>query len=208
MALMFRKIDFSELWDGGWFTLPNFLPYKPVFHWNAILSVGIIYLVSATETLGVASAITSGTLHRPLTRREMTGVLTLDGFGSVLSGFLGGVPVTSYSENVGLTIMTGVVNRNVARVGGLILIVAGLLPPISRFFGTIPEPVIGGILLIVMGQILVSGVEMIAAAGFTTRNKLIAAVSLSIAIGFTTSTEAGIWSSGQSSPKTWLRSFL
>ena len=194
-ALMFGIVDFSGIWDSGWVALPRILPYKPVFQLDAIVSVGIIYLVSATETLGDASAVTGSVLHRPLTREEMTGVLTVDGFGSVLSGLLGGTPVTSYSENVGLTIMTGVINRNVARAGSLILIATGLLPPVSRFFGTIPKPVIGGILLIVMGQILVSGVEMIADAGFTTRNKLIAAVSLSVAIGFTTSTEAGIWHS-------------
>lgn len=194
-ALLFGKVDFSGLRDAGWFAIPRLLPYKPIFRWDAILSVGIIYLVSATETLGDASAVTASLLHRPLTRGEMTGVLTVDGFGSFLSGLLGGTPVTSYSENIGLTIMTGVINRGVVRAGSLILIAAGLLPPVGRFFATIPESVIGGILLIVMGQILVSGVEMIADAGFTTRNKLIAAVSLSMAIGFTTSTEAGIWSS-------------
>ncbi len=194
-ALLFGKVDFSGLTEGGWFALPVFLPYKPVFRWDAIVSIAIIFLVSATETLGDASAVTGSLLHRPLSRQEMTGVLTVDGFGSFLSGIFGGTPVTSYSENVGLTIMTGVINRNVARVGALILIVAGLLPPVGRFFGTVPKPVIGGILLIVMGQILISGFEMIAEAGFTTRNKLIAAISLSMAVGFTGTTEAGIWNS-------------
>ncbi len=194
-ALLFGKVDFSGLGEGGWLALPRLLPFKPVFRWDAIVSVAIIYLVSATETLGDASAVTSSLLHRPLSRQEMTGVLTVDGFGSFFSGILGGTPVTSYSENIGLTIMTGVVNRNVVRTGALLLVVAGLLPPVGRFFGTIPKPVIGGILLIVMGQILVSGFEMISNAGFTARNKLIAAISLSMAVGFTGTTEAGIWSS-------------
>lgn len=194
-ALLFGKVDFSVLHGVRWFALPRFLPYQPQFRWDAIVSVAIIYLVSATETLGDASAITGGLLHRPLTREEMTGALTIDGFGSFISGLLGGTPVTSYSENVGLTIMTGVVNRNVARVGGVVLIISGLFPPVSRFIGTIPEPVIGGMFLIVMGQIMTSGFEMIADAGFTARNKLITAISLSVAIGFTGATEAGIWSS-------------
>ena len=97
---------------------------------DAIFSIAIIYLVSATETLGDASALTGGTLHRELTKDETTGVLTIDGFGSVLSGLLGGTPVTSYSENVGLTIMTKVVNRHVARLGGVIMILAGFFPPV------------------------------------------------------------------------------
>ena len=101
--------------------------------------------------------------------------------------------LTSYSENIGLTILTGVVNRNVARVGGVILVLCGLFPPIAQFVDTIPKSVIGGVLILVLGQILVSGMEMIAEAGFTNRNKLIASISLSVAIGFTASTEAGIW---------------
>ncbi|MBR4549965.1 MAG: purine/pyrimidine permease [Oscillospiraceae bacterium] len=193
-ALLFGHVDFSALKEGSFFSLPRLLPFTPVFRFDAILSVGVIYLVSATETLGDASAIAGGVLRRTLTQQETTGVLTIDGLGSVFSGLLGGTPVTSYSENVGLTIMTGVVNRNVARVGGAIMILAGLFPPVSHFMGTIPKPVIGGVLLIVLGQILVSGFEMIGKAGFTTRNKLIAAISLSVGIGFTASTEAGIWS--------------
>ena len=194
-ALFFGKIDLGEIVEGSWFALPKVLPVKPIFKTDAIISICIIYLVSATETLGDASAIAGGSLHRELDQSEATGALTIDGFGSLFSGLLGGTPVTSYSENVGLTILTGVVNRNVARVGGIIMILAGFFPPVARFLGMIPKPVTGGILLMVLGQILVSGFEMIAQAGFTARNKLIAAISLSAAIGFTGSTEAGIWNS-------------
>lgn len=194
-ALLLEKVDLRALHVSGWFSLPKILPYKPVFHLDAIISVGIIYLVSATETLGDCAAFTAGVLHREPSREEVTGVLMLDGLGSFLSGLLGGTPVTSYSENIGLSIMTGVANRNVARCGGILLVLAGLFPPVAGFMGTVPKPVIGGVLMIVMGQIMVSGIEMIAAAGFNSRNKLITAISLSVAIGFTTSTEAGIWSS-------------
>ena len=194
-ALLFGKVDLSGLGDGGWIALPRLLPYAPVFRVDALISICIIYMVSATETLGDASAVAGGALNRELTRDETVGVLTIDGVGSLLSGLLGGTPVTSYSENVGLTIMTGVVNRNVARVGGAIMVVAGLFPPVGRFIGSIPKPVIGGILLMVLGQILVSGFEMLSKAGFTMRNKLIASITLSVSVGFTTSTEAGIWSS-------------
>ena len=192
-ALLFGKVDLSHLTESGWFALPKLLPYSPVFRLDAILSICIIYLVSATETMGDASALVSGTLHREITPEEMSGALTADGFGSALGGLLGITPVTSYSENVGLTIMTGVVNRNVARVGALIMVLCGLLPPIGQFVRTIPTPVIGGVLLMVIGQILVSGFQMIAEAGFTPRHKLIVSLSLAMGIGFTASTEAGIW---------------
>lgn len=192
-ALLFGKVDLSNLTEGGWFALPKLLPYSPVFRFDAILSICIIYLVSATETMGDASALVSGTLHRDITPEEVSGALAADGFGSALGGLLGVMPVTSYSENVGLTIMTGVVNRNVARIGALIMILSGLFPPIGQFVRTIPTPVIGGVLLMVLGQILVSGFQMIAEAGFTPRNKLIVSLSLAMGVGFTASTEAGIW---------------
>ena len=168
-AVCFGRVDFSGIGAGGLFSLPQLLPYKPVFRLDAIISVCIIYLVSATETIGDLPAITNGALHRSPTQNEITGVLTTDGFGSVISGFFGVSPITSYSQNVGLTIMTGVVNRNVARVGGVLLVLCGLLPPAAGLMNTIPEPVIGGMLLIVLGQILVSGFEMIAKIGFTPR---------------------------------------
>ncbi len=96
-ALLFGKVDLSGITSGGWFALPRLMPYPPLFRLDAIMSICIIYLVSATETLGDVSAVAGGVLHRDLTRSEMTGALTVDGLGSVLSGILGGTPVTSYS---------------------------------------------------------------------------------------------------------------
>lgn len=194
-ALMFGKVDFSEMHGVGIFALPKILPFKPVFRSDAILSACIIYVVSATETLGDVSALVSGALHREVSSEEVRGALSADGFGSMLGGFFGVPPVTSYSENVGLTILTKVINKNVARVGAAILVISGLFPPIAAFMQTIPSAVMGGILLVVLGQILVSGFQMISETGFTARNKLIVALSLAIGIGFTASTEAGIWES-------------
>ena len=194
-ALMFGKVDFSEMKGIGIFSLPKILPFKPIFRSDAILSICIIYVVSATETLGDASALVNGALHREVSSEEVRGALSADGFGSMLGGFFGVPPVTSYSENVGLTILTKVINKNVARVGAAILVICGLFPPIAAFMQTIPSAVMGGILLVVLGQILVSGFQMISETGFTARNKLIVALSLAIGIGFTASTEAGIWES-------------
>ena len=91
--------------------------------------------------------------------------------------------------------MTGVVNRNVARIGAIFMIICGLFPPVGYFVRTIPSSVIGGVMLIVLGQILVSGFEMMSTAGFTNRNRLIASLSLAVGVGFTATSEAGIWSS-------------
>ena len=192
-AIPFGLIQFSDFSGVRLFALPRIMPFKPEFRLDAIISICIIYLVSATETMGDVSAITNGALNRDATGGEISGALAIDGFGSMLGGIMGVTPITSYSENVGLTIMTKVVNRTVARVGAVIMILGGLFPPLAYFIGTVPTPVIGGVLLVVIGQIVVSGFQMVSEAGFTNRNKLIAALSLAIGIGFTTSTEAGIW---------------
>ncbi|MBP5162038.1 MAG: purine/pyrimidine permease [Spirochaetales bacterium] len=193
-SLFFGIIVFPDFSGVKIFSLPKILPVMPEFHFDAILSICVIYLVSATETIGDVSAISGGGLHRIATSEEISGALTVDGFGSMLGGLFGVPPVTSYSENVGLTIMTGVTNRNVFRIAAGTLIFCAFFPPIGYFFRTIPAPVIGGVLLVVFGQILVSGFQMMSDAGFTTRNKLIASLSLAIGIGFTEAAQGGIWS--------------
>ena len=195
-ALVMGKVDFSVFsGDTPVFSLPKLMPFKPVFRLDAMASIFIIYLVSATETLGDAAAIANGGLHRDMTSEEKTGVLMIDGLGSSISALFGGTPVTSFSENVGLSVMTGVMNRYVARVGGVMLLICGLFSPVGKLFQTVPEPVIGGVMLLVMGQIVALGMEMIAKAGFSNRNKLIVSISMAMSIGFTTSSEIGIWDS-------------
>ena len=194
-ALCFGLVVFPDFSELKIFALPKILPVKPEFYLDSIITVGIIFLVSATETIGDVSAIANGALHRRATPDEVVGALTTDGFCSSLAGLGGVTPITSYSENIGITIMTGVVNRNVARIGAIFMIVCGLFPPVGYIVRTIPSSVIGGVMLIVLGQILVSGFEMMSTAGFTNRNRLIASLSLAVGVGFTATSEAGIWSS-------------
>lgn len=135
----------------------------------------------------------SSGLKREITEREITGSLACDGYASAFSSLLGCPPVTSFSQNVGLIAMTKVVNRFTIMTGAICMILAGLLPPVGNFFASLPESVLGGCTLMMFGTILTSGVEMIAKAGFTQRNITIAALSLSIGIGFTAASETEIW---------------
>ena len=89
--------------------------------------------------------------------------------------------------------MTKVVNRFTIMTGALCMILAGLLPPVGNFFASLPESVLGGCTIMMFGTILTSGMQMVAKAGFTQRNVTIAALSLSIGIGFTTASEIGLW---------------
>lgn len=193
VAIFMGKVDLSVIFSGGVVALPKFLPYMPEFHPGAIVSVAIIFLVSAAETIGDTTAMVAGGLDREITTEEISGSLACDGYSSVFSAILGCPPVTSFSQNVGLIAMTKVVNRFTIMTGAVCMILAGLLPPIGNFFASLPESVLGGCTIMMFGTILTSGIEMIARAGFTQRNITIAALSLSVGIGFTAASEIEIW---------------
>ena len=193
LAITMGKVDLSMIMSGGIISLPHLMPFKPEFYPRAIISACIIFLVSAAETIGDTSALVAGGLNRKITGEEISGSLGCDGYGSVISGLFGCPPVTSFSQNVGLVNMTKVVNRFTIMTGAACMILAGLLPPVGNFFASLPDAVLGGCTIMMFGTILTSGIQMVADCGFSQRNITIAALSLSIGIGFTTASEVGIW---------------
>lgn len=193
LAIFMGKVDLSIIFADGLIALPRLLPYVPEFNIGAIFSVCIIYLVSAAETIGDTSAMVATGLNREITDREISGSLGCDGYASAISSLFGCPPITSFSQNVGLIAMTKVVNRFTIMTGAACLLLAGLLPPVGNFFASLPESVLGGCTIMMFGTILTSGMQMVAKAGFNQRNITVAALSLSIGIGFTTTSEIGLW---------------
>lgn len=193
VAACMGRVDLSSVFSGGLISLPRLMPFTPEFHPGAIASVTIIFLVSAAETIGDTTAVVSGGLNRDITEKEISGSLACDGFSSFISSLFGCPPLTSFSQNVGLINMTKVVNRFTIMTGAVAMILAGLLPPIGNFFASLPESVLGGCTLMMFGSILVSGIQMLAKAGFSQRNITIAALSLAVGIGFTSASESDIW---------------
>lgn len=193
LAIFMGKVDLSTIFSGGFISLPKLLPYVPEFRLSAIFSVCIIYLVSAAETIGDTSAVVATGLNREIEDSEISGSLACDGYASSISSLFGCPPVTSFSQNIGLVAMTKVVNRFTLMTGALCMMLAGLLPPVGNFFASLPESVLGGCTIMMFGTILTSGMQMVAKAGFNQRNITIAALSLSIGVGFTTTSEIGLW---------------
>ena len=184
-AIIMGKVDFSALEGIAFISLPEILPYKPVFNMSAIVSVVMIFLVSATETIGDTSAMTSTVLNREATEKEISGSLACDGLISTLSACFGCMPITSFSQNVGLLAMTKAVNRYTIATGAGILLLAGIFPAFGAVLATLPESVLGGCTIMMFGNIVISGLQMIGDCGYTQRNITIAALSLSIGLGFT-----------------------
>ncbi len=185
VAIFMGMVDFSALEGVGIISLPKLLPYKPVFNLSAIVSVVMIFLVSATETIGDTSAMTNTVLNRDASDSEISGSLACDGFISSLSACFGCLPITSFSQNVGLLAMTKVVNRFTIATGAGILLLAGIFPAFGAVLATLPEAVLGGCTIMMFGNIVISGLQMIGSCGYTQRNITIAALSLSIGLGFT-----------------------
>lgn len=185
LALCLHMVDFSGITSAAIISLPKFLPFMPEFNLSAILSVVVIFLVSATETIGDTSAMVVSGLDRDIKEEEIRGSLACDGYASSISGLFGCPPVTSFSQNVGLIAMTKVVNRFTIMTGAACMILCGLFPPLGAFFATLPECVLGGCTVMMFGSIIVSGIQMLIRCGINQRNTIIIALSLGVGIGFT-----------------------
>ena len=106
VAIAMGVVDFSALQGTSIIALPRLMPFKPEFNLNAIISVTLIFLVSATKTIGDTSALAASGLNREASLKETSGSIACDGFISALSSVFGCLPITSFSQNVGLVAMT------------------------------------------------------------------------------------------------------
>lgn len=165
------------------FALP--MPFKYGFEFSlaAILGFCLMAFVSAVETVGDVSGITRGGAGREATDKEITGATYADGFGSAVAGLFGGLPNTSFSQNVGLIAMTGVMSRHVVTIGAIFLIICGLIPKVGAIIRTIPIEVLGGGVIVMFGMVVAAGISMLSDVNWNRRNMVIFAISLSIGLG-------------------------
>ena len=185
LAACMGMVDFYGITQQSIVSLPQFMPFKPEFKLGAILSIICVYLVSATETIGDTSALCNSALKRNPHKVEMGASISCDGFVSSVAGLFGCTPITSFSQNVGLAAMSGVVNRFTIATGACIMILGGIFPAVGYALTTIPQAVLGGCTLLMFGSILFAGFGMMARSGFSQRNMIISSLSLSVGLGFT-----------------------
>ena len=172
----------------GVFSIPKlvfFTSHKPVFDLGAFFTIAIVYLVSAAETTGATTALCTGALDRDIKMEELRGSLAVDGFSSAISGCFGCLPLTSFSQNVGLVTMTKVINRFTIFMGALILILASLFPPLGAFFNSLPQSVLGGCTVMMFGSIMYEGIKMLKECRFDDRTMLIVSLAFCVGVGVT-----------------------
>lgn len=185
VSLCFGGVDFSALSGVQAFALPKIYDFgKITFKWQAILPICLIFLVASTEGIGDTTATCKEGLGRLPTDKELSGAIACDGLVSAVSACFGCLPLTTFSQNVGIVGQTKVVNRFTILLGAIIMLLAGLFPPIAAFIQTIPTPVLGGALTMLFASIVVTGIKMVAELGFTPKNILILTLSLGVGYGF------------------------
>lgn len=185
-------VDFSGITktvqEVGVFSLPKLVfltSHKPIFDLGAFLTIAIVFLVSAAETTGATSAVCTGALDREIKMEELQGSLAVDGFSSALSGCFGCLPLTSFSQNVGLVTMTQVINRFTILMGAFILILSSLFPPLGAFFNSLPQAVLGGCTVMMFGSIMYEGIKMLKECEFDDRTMVIVSLAFAIGVGLT-----------------------
>ena len=172
------KADWIGL-PGQWFGLEFSTP-------AAVGLIGIMIImafITTVETVGDISGITAGGADREPTDRELRGGIMADGLGSAVVALFGGLPNTSYSQNVGLVSFTRVMSRHVVTVGAVFLLLCGFIPKLAAVISAMPQPVLGGAAVVMFGLIVSAGLKLVAQSGLSTRNMLIAAISLGLGIG-------------------------
>ncbi|MEW2915215.1 nucleobase:cation symporter-2 family protein [Leisingera sp. JC11] len=186
-ALMTGMLTFEAI-SGSWsgasaFALPQ--PFKYGFEFSAAAVIGfcLMSFVSAVETVGDVSGVTKGGAGREATEEEIAGATYADGVGTAVAGFFGAFPNTSFSQNVGLIAMTGVMSRHVVTCGAIFLIVCGLVPKVGAVIRTVPIEVLGGGVIVMFGMVVAAGVSMLSDVDWNRRNMVIFAISLSIGLG-------------------------
>jgi len=183
VAAMMGQVSFGSIGKAAVFALPN--PFKYGIEFNAAIIIGMCLMafVSAIETVGDVSGITKGGAQREATDDEIKGATFADGLGTAIAGCFGGLPNTSFSQNVGLVSMTGLMSRGVVTIGAIFLIICGLSPIVGKVVATVPINVLGGGVVIMFGMVASAGLSMLADVKWNRRNMIIFAISLSVGLG-------------------------
>lgn len=183
-SICFGKVDFQPVLDAKWFALPAFV--RPEICWQAIIFMIPVAIAPVIEHIGDVYAINEVTgkdfVKDPGLHRTMLG----DGLACIASAILGGPPVTTYSEVTGAVSLTKIADPAVIRIAAVFGIVFSVLGKVSALLKTIPEAVLGGIMLLLFGTIASVGVNTLIKNKVDfgkTRNLVIASLILTTGIG-------------------------
>lgn len=183
-ALFFYEVDLSGVREAAWFKLPKFV--HPTFSWEAFVFMLPVAIAPVIEHIGniyvVNTVANKDFVKDPGLHRTLLG----DGIACMIAGVLGGPPVTTYAEVTGAMSITKVTHPQVIRIAAVTAILFSLVGKISALLKSIPNAVLGGIMLLIFGTIATAGVTNMLQHKVdltNTRNIIIFSLTLTIGIG-------------------------
>lgn len=190
------EVDWHLIGEKAWFDLPRLFPYGgPGFGWRMSLAATLVilagYLGSIVESLGDYAA-TCAVAGEPYRVRHMNRGIFAEGLGSCLATAVGGLPCTSYTQNIGIIAATRVASRHVVRIAAVILILYGLSPKFGALLVAIPRPVLGGVFMLICGMIVVSGMRLVGDSVRLPGNAFLVGTTLILALGLPAYTQSAL----------------
>lgn len=177
-------VDFTAVKEASWISMPKIFEYGVTFDLKALIAFIPAYFVTAIETVGCLKAVGEVSEVEMTEKRIGAGVLS-DGIGSMIGGVVGTLPNTTFSQNVGLIPLTKVASRYVAVMAGVILVILGFLPKLAAIVNSIPQPVLGGVGIVMFGTVAAAGIKTLSKVKINERNLLIIATSIGLGLGVT-----------------------
>lgn len=183
ICICLGMVDFSSVAKANIISLPQVFSNGIKFNLEVLLPFIPAYCVSVISTVGNLRAINEISGINDDTRISK-GILS-DGVGSVIAGMLGAMPNTSFSQNVGLIPLTKVASRYVTMMAGILLVILGLFPKFAAIINVMPQPVLGGVGIVMFGTVAAAGIQTLSHVKLDNRNILIIATSIGLGLGVT-----------------------
>lgn len=178
------KVDFTPVADANVFHMVQpFYFGMPTFDVTAIITMTLVAMVSLVESSGVYFAL-SDICNKKLDSKDLARGYRSEGLASVIGGIFNAFPYTTFSQNVGLTRMSGVKDRKVIYITGGLLVALGFLPKIAALTTIIPTSVLGAAMLAMFGMVITQGMGMLVPVmNESAENAMIAAIAVSLGVG-------------------------
>lgn len=178
-------VNFSDIPDFGNLNVPIPFKYGVSFDLSAIVSLGLVYLITAIEAYGdiTANSLISGQpVEGEKFMKRASGGILADGFNSMLAGIFNSFPNSIFAQNNGMIQLTGVASRYVGYFIAGMLVLLGLFPVVGLVFSLMPEPVLGGATLLMFGTVAAAGIRIIASQDINRKATLVIAISFSFGL--------------------------
>ncbi len=186
MAYFMGMIDTSKMSDSALIALPKPMQYGLSFDWSLFIPLALIFVITALEAIGditATSEVSGEPVKGPVYMKRIKGGVLADGINSALAAVFNSFPNSTFSQNNGVILLTGVASRYVGYFIAGMLVLLGLFPGVASFVQLIPEPVLGGATIVMFGTIAAAGIRIISRVDLDRRAILIMALSFSMGLG-------------------------